>query len=216
MFKHRSYALLITLVLATLMFGCSDTKDAPEPTPGDPELREQYPGLDEFHVLRAVDYDEMIALLEGDEVSVIYFGWSTCPWCARYVPYFDEVARQKSWSPLYKFDIRETRQSVVDPETGDYSLVPEFQAIVDILGEDNINTIDLPSGCEEEECQTLPWFTVPSVFVMQEGTVLAQRIGAVPGHQRVDGELPPMSDEQRATLVAEMEALFDTALQASE
>lgn len=214
MFKHFAFIFLTTIITATMALGCGDTEVEPEP--GDPELREKYPGLDEFHILQAVDYDEMLALLEGDEVSVIYFGWSTCPWCEQYVPYFDEVGRQKGWSTIYKFNIRDTRQAVADPETGEYSLAPEFQAIVDILGPENINTIDRPAGCEGEECQQLPWFSVPSIFVMQNGEIIAQRIGAVPGHQRVDGELPAMTDDERSTLTAELEALFDAALQAAE
>ncbi len=204
--------LLLLFFVGSLFFGCSDEPDPG--TPGDESLLEKYPGLDPYHILHPIEYDEMLEILEGPEVSVIYFGWSTCPWCEQYVPHFDVAGRDAGWDRIFKFNVRETRQAVEDPDTGEYSLVPEFQAIVDILGPENLVTTNRPLGCEGDQCQELPWFTVPSLFVIRDGELLAAHIGAVPGHTREDGTLPPLTEDQRAELYQILDDLFAVALQA--
>lgn len=220
--------LPVALLCASLAFACGDTdtaQDTPLPSdtedhadlresePGDPDLLQEYPLMDDpFHILQEVEYDAMLALLDGPELAVVYFGWGTCPWCARYVPYFNSVAKAEGLEVLWKFNIRDTRGAEEDAYTGEWRLTPAFQAIVDRVGDENIGTIDRPQDCEGEACTTLPWFTVPSLFVMKDGNLLASRIGAISGHVRVDGELPPLTEEQEAQLVEELEALFRIAM----
>lgn len=157
-----------------------------------------------------------MALLTSAEVNIVYSGWFTCPWCEMYVPYFDRVGRRKGSEVIYKFDVRDTRVVLEDGETGQFSLHPDFQAIVDVLGPENLPTTTRPAGCAGEACQELPWFTVPALFVLKDSQILASHIGAIAGHTRTDGVLPPLDAEQAAALEASLEVLFETALEAHE
>lgn len=210
-------ALALLLGWAFMVTACSTEPDEPDETrePGDPAIFAQYPDLDDpYHILEPVDYEGMMELIGSEEVNIVYFGWATCPWCAMYVPYFDRVGRRKGIDVIYKFDIRETRVVIEDGATGEFSLHPDFQAIVDVLGPENLPTTTRPAGCDGEACQELPWFTVPALFVLENRQILASHIGALPGHSRVDGDLPPLDAEQAAALEASLEVLFQTALDA--
>lgn len=100
--------------------------------------------------------DNILEILEN-ETGIVYFGYPSCPWCRNAVPVLVETAVANQL-PIYYFDL--TQFTEIDDT---YNSLLEI--INKHLGTENQDYID-----------------VPLVLTIQNGTILANRIGTVGSH----------------------------------
>ena len=110
----------------------------------------------EDNTVSYIDKENILSVIEN-KTGIVYFGYPSCPWCRNAVPILVETAVANQL-PIYYFDL--TQFTEVDDT---YNSLLEI--INKHLGTENQDYID-----------------VPLVLTIQNGTILASRIGTVGSH----------------------------------
>ena len=67
--------------------------------------------LDNVFVYRTPE--QIINILEKG-TGIVYLGFPECPWCTAYVPYLNEIAKEKEVEKIYYLNILEERKNNTD------------------------------------------------------------------------------------------------------
>ena len=73
------------------------------------KFAEEYGSVTEDNVFVYKSIDEIINILEHG-TGVVYLGFPECPWCAAYVPYLNEVAKDNDVEKVYYYNILNDRK----------------------------------------------------------------------------------------------------------
>ena len=139
------------------------------------QIIEDYPSLEKDTIIVYATYDDVIEKLENNYSGIIIFGFKACPWCQACVSHVDFVAKEKGYKEVLYLDIKECRDNESSADRQKYTII--F---------DNIKeSIDNPEK-----------IFAPTVVSFKDGKVSGYNTGTVESHQRVDGTLPLMTDEQ--------------------
>lgn len=140
------------------------------------KIMEDYPSLtDKKHIMKYTSIDEVMTKLDNGYQGIIMFGFRACPWCQAAISYVNEIAKEKGYQEVLYLDIKEMRD---DEESSDHS---KYLELFDRLKEDIGNPDKI---------------FAPTVVVFNNGEVSGYNVATVASHQRVDGVLPPMTEEQ--------------------
>lgn len=132
----KNKKLLIGGLLAVIVFavGClgiykisqnnKDNNDNKETISDATKFKEEYTKVGDDNVFVYRNIEEIIKILENG-TGVVYLGFPSCPWCQAYVPYLNEVAKEKGISKIYYYNILNDRKEETD----------NYKKILELLGE---------------------------------------------------------------------------------
>ena len=119
---------------------------------------QQYNGFtDVDHVFRRTTMKESFRLVDEGATGILYFGYSTCPYCLKVVPILNDLAK-KYGQMVYYIDVFNEQDKISDDDINRY-----LDMYVDFLETDDGE----------------PVFYVPQVFVIVNGQVIDGHVGAV-------------------------------------
>ena len=110
----------------------------------------------EDNTVSYIDKENILSVIEN-KTGIVYFGYPSCPWCRNAVPILVETAVANQL-PIYYFDLTQFTEA-------DDTYNSLLEIINKHLGTENQDYID-----------------VPLVLTIQNGTILASRIGTVGSH----------------------------------
>lgn len=122
----------------------------------------------------SIDKAYDIFFLNDDKKYIITLGYQSCQWCQTAIRYINDIALEKNYEKTYYLDIKELS---VDKTSA------EFDKYLDLL-------LMIESDIE------MSIRVVPTVIVVRNGRVIAFHEKTVEGHEKIDGVLPPLSDNQ--------------------
>ncbi|MBQ4343299.1 MAG: hypothetical protein IJC38_05375 [Erysipelotrichaceae bacterium] len=142
----------------------------------------QYQGFtDKDHVYRRTTMKESFRLLDEEASGILYFGYTTCPFCLRVVPILNDLAKKYNQT-IYYVDVF----SDVDP-ISDEDIERYLTEYVDFL--------------EKEDGE--PVFYVPQVFVIANGKVIDGHTGVVDSFDPNTQDSLSASQREELTLILE-------------
>lgn len=146
------------------------------------------------HIIEEVDYDRLLELLEEKAPTLIYLGFSECPYCQEYLPYFEEIARQRGYEgKIYYYNFSEIRHFV--EENGEKFVNPLFQEIINII-EKHYSINETKDGFK--------WLLAPTFLSVNNKKVKKLFTGAVEGHV---ASLSALNDSQKEWFKSEIESI---------
>lgn len=134
-----------------------------------------YPSLEKDTIVEYISGKEALEKIEDGYNGIIVFGFKECPWCQACISHVDYVAKEKGYKEVFYLDIKDMRDN---EESQDRQI---YLSIFEHIKED----IDNPEK-----------IFAPTVIVFKDGKVAGYNTGTVESHERVDGTLPVMTDEQ--------------------
>lgn len=190
--------LISILMIACLLCGCAIKDDVKlkEYDLDDEEIKTielmsvsvdmtAYQGFtDTNHAFRRTTMKESFRLLDEEASGILYFGYSTCPYCLKVVPILNDLAKKYNQT-VYYIDVFST----IDP-IGDEDIDRYLTDYVEFL------TI------EDGEAV----FYVPQVFVIVNGKVIDGHTGAVDSYE--PDRQSDLSIEQRKELTGILESMI--------
>lgn len=139
------------------------------------QITEDYPSLNNDTIIEYTTYDNVISKLNDSYNGIIVFGFKECPWCQACVSHVDFVAKEKEYKEVLYLDIKDGRDNESSADRSNYLI------IFDLI---------------KEEIGNPEKIFAPTVVVFKDGKVTGYNMGTVSSHERVDGTLPVMTDEQ--------------------
>ncbi len=197
----------IMLFLVVLLAGCSTTTE-PTPEPGnggapfgcgvESECDEgsaadmsEYASLEGVgHIYVASDLAAVNSYIENEETFIVYYGFSSCPWCKEMVRVLNDLAKEYDRRVLY-VDLKPGGEDLRVDTNEDYNRA------VELLG-------DYMFTNEEGN----PTLYVPGVYFIKNGKVLSYNVGTVDTH---DAKERLMTEEEVNQLIEIYRAGFEAA-----
>ncbi|MCI6717055.1 MAG: hypothetical protein SOZ32_06535 [Bacilli bacterium] len=140
------------------------------------KISEDYPSLEDKNPIVKYTYvDDVIEKINGDYTGIIMFGFKNCPWCQAAISYVDEIAKEKKYKEVLYLDIKDMRDNNESVNHEKYLNI--YEKI-------------------KEEIDNPEKIFAPTVIVLKDGTITGYHVATVTSHVIVDGNLPPMTDEQ--------------------
>lgn len=139
------------------------------------QIIKDYPSLDDDTIISYTTYEDVINKLDNNYTGIIIFGFKACPWCQACVSHVDIVAKEKGYKEVLYLDIKDGRDNLESSDRENYL------KIFDIV---------------KESLENPEKIFAPTVVVFKDGKVTGYNTGTVISHERVDGTLPLMTDEQ--------------------
>ncbi len=160
--------------------------------------------LNEENKIKYITEDEAIELLK-EGTGIIYFGYSTCPWCRSLITPLLEVAEEENVN-IYYLDIKEIRSSF---SVQDGNLITEkkgskgYYEILNLL-DDYLDEYYV--GYDNEQLDTLEKrLYAPTVVAINNGEVTDMHVGTVDtqesGYDRLTNEQVSELKERLTTLI---------------
>ena len=112
---------------------------------------------DKEHVYRRTTMKESFRLLDEEASGILYFGYSSCPYCLQVVPILNDLAKKYNQT-VYYIDVYHTSDTISDADIDRY--LNDYEDFLTI---------------EDGE----PVFYVPQVFVIMNGQVIDGHTGAL-------------------------------------
>ncbi len=142
----------------------------------------QYQGFtDKDHVYRRTTMKESFRLLDEEASGILYFGYSTCPFCLKVVPILNDLAKKYNQT-VYYIDVF----SDVDPIS---------DADIERYLSDYVDFLEMEDG--------EPVFYVPQVFVIVNGKVIDGHTGVVDSFDPNTQDSLSASQREELTLILE-------------
>lgn len=140
------------------------------------KISEDYPSLEGKNpIVKYTNVDDVIKKINGDYTGIIVFGFKKCPWCQASISYVDEIAKEKKYKEVLYLDIKDMRDNTESANHEKYLMI--YEKI-------------------KEEIGNPEKILAPTVIVLKNGTITGYHVATVTSHVIVDGNLPPMTDEQ--------------------
>lgn len=142
----------------------------------------QYQGFtDKDHVYRRTTMKESFRLLDEEASGILYFGYSTCPFCLKVVPILNELAKKYGQS-IYYIDVFSDTDPISDADIERYLT-------------DYVDFLEMEDG--------EPVFYVPQVFVIVNGKVIDGHTGVVDSFDPNTQDSLSASQRDELTLILE-------------
>lgn len=162
------------------------------------------------------DTEKLVTDLSEKTGKIRYFLISrpSCDWCYQYVPYINEYAKDNDIEIWY-FNPQEFSGATVDKD-GNYSYdYIEYERIVKFIRSNEgafengfIRYNSVQSLEDPNVFAKVPWLFVPSLYKVVDGAIL-EKLQTVPGHEKVDGVLPPMTEVEEQVLKENIKSFFE-------
>lgn len=131
--NKRSIFVLIALVILLIIIGCNFEES--EKLTDSQRFKEEYESIN-GNVIDGTNYkvrsisisddnpivyaeaNDIISMMDNNETFVVYFGFSTCPWCRSVLPILLDVAHDLKIKKIYYVDVKEIRDVLTVSEDG--------------------------------------------------------------------------------------------------
>lgn len=138
--KKRSILVIIALVLLLIITGCDyekkdKTSDALKfkneyesingDKVGNTEYRVRNLTIPEDNPMVYADANDIITMMDNNDTFVVYFGFSSCPWCRSVLPTLLEVADELDIKKIYYVDVKDIRNQMKVDDNGKVVLEKE-------------------------------------------------------------------------------------------
>jgi thiol-disulfide isomerase/thioredoxin len=177
--------VLLLLLILLMLGGCGQEKS----------FEEDYPMFaDQEHVYSYSTYDEVVSAFTVTEgVSVVLFGFKTCPYCQLTMPIINQAALACGIEKIHYLDIKEMR----DQETAEYLLLLGYL-------DSKVDDLDVRDGKKR--------LTVPDLYVIKDGEILSHRIATF---KTASGYLLDLTEQEKDDLFNIYKQMFNEALTAN-
>lgn len=185
----KKLILIMLLVLSLGLYGCGKTTDADK-------FKEEYESVNGeksgSNKIRTLDISkdnpfvykeakDIVKAIENNETFVVYFGFSTCPWCRSVLPYLIESAKDNKIDEIYYVDIKEIRDTLeYDNETGEFKTTKEgdkdYMKLIELLG-NALEDYKLKDEDGEDVLTGEKRIYAPNVVVVDHGKPLGMTTG---------------------------------------
>ena len=125
--KKRSILVVIALVLLMVITGCDYEKK--EKVSDALRFKEEYESINgdkvgntdnkvrsleipEDNPIVYADANDIITMMDNGDTFVVYFGFSSCPWCRSVLPTLLEVVEESNIEKLYYVDVKDIRDKM--------------------------------------------------------------------------------------------------------
>lgn len=150
---------------------------------------------------------EILEVLENEN-AVVYFGFSTCPWCRRLLPTLLDVAEKNGIEKIYYVDIKDIR----DTYEFSGSIIPEktkkgtdaYYEILDFFG-DKLEKYYISDEAGNRYDTGVTRLYAPTIIAVQDGEIMDMHVGTV------ESQTDPFADfteDQAKELTKEIEDLI--------
>ena len=138
--NKRSIFIVIALIIVLIITGCSyEKKDKIDDAL---RFKEEYESIN-GDVVEGTDYkvreltipednpivyaeaNDIISMMDNNETFVVYFGFSSCPWCRSVLPILLDVAEESNIEKIYYVDVKDIRDKLEINEDGEVVTVKE-------------------------------------------------------------------------------------------
>lgn len=137
-----------------------------------------YPSLrNTINIVEYVEIDEVLKTLSlnDNQKRIIVFGFKSCDWCQTAIIHINDVAREKGYGKIMYLDIKDMRDNLSSNEHEKY--LELYQTI-------------------KEEIGNPPKIYAPTVIVVKNGKIIGSHEGTLSEHQKIDGNLPQLNNDQ--------------------
>ena len=146
----------------------------------------------------------------------LYIGWEKCPWCQRYVPYYNNILKENNIETLYYFspyqikgyvEKEENGNIMIDYKTEDYKkLVNWILSFDEDLSKNYLKTYSIKAS--NEQVFELPWLYVPRLYKIENGAITGV-VGTLEGHSKnEEGIVSEFTKEQEELLISNITKLL--------
>lgn len=129
--------------------------------------------IKEDNPIKYAELEEVLNTLENG-TGVIYFGFPTCPWCRRVLPYFLEMAEKDGVEEILYFNALDLRDIKELDEQGNVITIQEegygYSDILSALGEQ----AQVYEGLEDESIKRLYF---PTIVFVKNGEIIHMNTG---------------------------------------
>ena len=175
--------LLLLFGILLLICGCSkESIDYDQPVGEKADMSSYDVQSDCFYTL---DYDGFFDLVESEKTTIVYIGYSSCPWCRELVPCMDEYYTAESIG-IYYLDIFSSENE------------PELKRLGEIA--------ELCKDFIEKDEKGEPLLREPSLVYLQKGKVINVHTGTVNTH---DATVRTMTEKEKARLMYNLEKEYE-------
>ena len=105
--KKIKYIALGVLVIVLCLLVCFFIKK--DKVSDNIKFSKEYTSISEDNIFVYRSKEEIINILEHG-TGIVYLGFPECPWCAAYVPYLNEVAKDNDVEKVYYYNILNDRK----------------------------------------------------------------------------------------------------------
>lgn len=138
--NKRSIFVVIALIIVLIITGCSyEKKDKIDDALRFKEEYESINGdvvegtnykvreltIPEDNPIVYAEANDIISMMDNNETFVVYFGFSSCPWCRSVLPILLDVAEESNIEKIYYVDVKDIRDKLEINEDGEVVTVKE-------------------------------------------------------------------------------------------
>lgn len=203
---------LLGLCLALVLAGCTTAPTTPSPTPS-PSSEANKPGcdisvecdvegekadmsayqdfMDTDHAFKEITMAQGNELLQSNKTFVLYYGFSTCPWCIEVLPILNDIAKENGMSIEYVNVRPDGTDSANDIRVD--------------TNPDYVKLVELTSEYLSENDEGAKRLYVPFVFFVKDGQIVATHEATFDEH---DAHERKMTEDEVSRLTAIYEEGF--------
>lgn len=130
---------------------------------------------------------ELIKMIEEDKTFVVYFGFSTCPWCRSVLPSLIDAALEKDIKKIYYVDVKDIRDvyelndnnEAVRTKEGTEEYYKLLELLSPVLSDYNPLTYETKKGKTKEIKIDEKRIYAPNVIVVKNGEAISLESGEV-------------------------------------
>lgn len=149
--------------------------------------------MDTDHVFKEITMAQGNELLQSDKTFVLYYGFSTCPWCVEVLPILNDVAKENGMEVEY-VNVRPTGTDSTNDIRVDTN--PDYVQLVELTKE-YLSTTD----------EGVKRLYVPFVFFVKDGEIVASHQDTFPEH---DAHERKMTEDE----VSRLTTIYDDGFKA--
>ena len=208
--KRTTFSVILFIIsILCVLFSSSCKKESP--------VNFGYTGLDANNSIIAEikTVDETIEVTKKG-TKYLYIGWEKCPWCQKYLPYYNDVLKENGVETLYYFSPYYIKGSEEIETDGNISVKyknAEYEKLVNwILTFD----YDLSKGylkmnkitTTNKQTFELPWVYVPLLFKIENGSIV-DFVSVLKDHTKDEttGKVKDFTEEQLNLLISKIKKL---------
>lgn len=138
--SKRSILVVIALIIVLVITGCSYEKEEKITDAlkfkneyesingdkvGDTEYKVRTLNIPKDNPFVYADANDIITMMDNGETFVVYFGFSSCPWCRSVLPTLLEVADELKIEKIYYVDVKDIRDKLDVDDKGNIITIKE-------------------------------------------------------------------------------------------
>lgn len=203
------FVILFIISILCVLFSSSCKKESP--------VNFGYTGLDANNsiITEIKTVDETIEVTK-EGTKYLYIGWEKCPWCQKYLPYYNDVLKENGVETLYYFSpyyIKGSEEIETDENISVKYKNAEYEKLVNWIltfdydlskGYLKMNKITATNGQTFE----LPWVYVPLLFKIENGSIV-DFVSVLEDHTKdeITGKVKDFTEEQLNLLISKIKKL---------